>query len=184
VTGDISGARRTSYAYFGAFISLGMFAGMLGPSLDVFKDRTGSTNGQIAILFTVMAIGYTVGGAWTGRLFDRRRGHPLIAAGLVGAAIAVLLMTKSSTLIALGVLMAAMGFSTSSVDAGGNTLLTWLHGDNLGPWMIGLHAAFGVGSASIKICHQKHQYGSRWNEPRRHHCQRDSLTTPKPDTHR
>jgi MFS transporter, FHS family, Na+ dependent glucose transporter 1 len=151
VTGDISGARRTSYAYFGAFISLGMFAGMLGPSLDVFKDRTGSTNGQIAILFTVMAIGYTVGGAWTGRLFDRRRGHPLIAAGLVGAAIAVLLMTKSSTLIALGVLMAAMGFSTSSVDAGGNTLLTWLHGDNLGPWMIGLHAAFGVGSAMAPV---------------------------------
>jgi MFS transporter, FHS family, Na+ dependent glucose transporter 1 len=152
MTGENSvGQRSTSYAYYVTFISLGMFAGMLGPSIDVFKERTGSTNGQIAILFTVMAIGYTVGGAFTGRLFDRRRGHPLIAAGLVGAAIAVLLMTKSSTLIALGVLMAAMGFSTSSVDAGGNTLLTWLHGDNLGPWMIGLHAAFGVGSAMAPV---------------------------------
>lgn len=34
---------------------------------------------------------------------------------------------------------------------GGNTLLTWLHGDDLGPWMIALHAAFGVGSALVPL---------------------------------
>ena len=142
-----SDRRATSYAYYLAFISLGMFAGMLGPSIDVFKERTGSNNGQIAILFTISAIGYTISGVVSGRLYDRRRGHPVISAGLMGAAIAVLCMTRASTLVVLALLMIAMGFSTGAVDTGGNTLLTWLHGDNLGPWMIALHAAFGVGSA-------------------------------------
>ncbi len=136
-----------SYAYFGTFVALGMFAGILGPSIDVFKARTGSNDGEIAILFAVLALGYTVGGVLTGPLFDRRKGHPLVASGLAGAAVAVFAITQASTLLALGVLMALMGFATSAVDTGGNTLLTWLHGKNLGPWMIGLHAAFGVGSA-------------------------------------
>jgi MFS transporter, FHS family, Na+ dependent glucose transporter 1 len=152
MTKDDSEARRsTSYAYYVAFISLGMFGGLLGPSLEVFKTRTGSTNGQIAILFTVLSVGYTIGGVLSGQLFDRRRGHPIISGGLIAAALAVLLITQSSTLIVLGLLMAAMGFSTGSVDTGGNTLLTWLHGEKLGPWMIGLHAAFGVGSAMAPI---------------------------------
>ncbi len=139
--------RSTSYTYYAAFVSLGLFAGMLGPSIDVFKQRTGSNNGQIAILFTISAVGYTIGGVLSGRLFDRRSGHPVMAAGLIGGAIAVLCMTRASTLVALAVLMAGMGFATSAVDTGGNTLLTWLQGENLGPWMIALHAAFGVGSA-------------------------------------
>ncbi len=143
--------RSTSYAYYAAFVALGMFAGMLGPSLDVFKERTSSTNGEIAILFTISAVGYVIGGVISGRVFDRRRGHPVIVAGLFGAAIAVLLMTLATTLVVLAILMAAMGFATSAVDTGGNTLLTWLHGENLGPWMIALHAAFGVGSASVPL---------------------------------
>ena len=143
--------RNTSYAYYLVFISLGLFGGVLGPSLDVFKERSGSSNARIAILFLVSSVGYMTGGALTGRLYDRRPGHPIVAAALVMAAVMVAALTKASALVALGTLMLLMGLATSAVDTGGNTLIAWLHGDELGPWMIALHAAFGVGSAMAAL---------------------------------
>jgi MFS transporter, FHS family, Na+ dependent glucose transporter 1 len=143
--------RSTSFAYYFVFIGLGLFGGVLGPSLDVFKERSGSSNARIALLFTVTSIGYMVGGAVTGRLFDRRPGHPIIAIALFVAAAMAAVLTQASSLFALGAVMLVIGVATSAVDNGGNTLLTWLHGDDLGPWMIALHAAFGVGSATAAL---------------------------------
>ncbi len=42
--------------------------------------------------------------------------------------------------------MLLMGFGEGGLDVGGNTMLMWLHREKVGPFMNGLHFAFGVGS--------------------------------------
>jgi FHS family Na+ dependent glucose MFS transporter 1 len=40
----------------------------------------------------------------------------------------------------------AMGAASGGLDVGGNTLLVWVHGRQVGPFMNGLHFFFGVGA--------------------------------------
>lgn len=49
-----------------------------------------------------------IGGA-TGRLYDRRRGHPIMAAGLLGAGVVVAALTQASALVVLAALLLLMG---------------------------------------------------------------------------
>ena len=75
--------RASTRAYFAAFVGLGLTAAALGPSLDVLRERAGVSVGTIGVLFTVSAAGYTTGSVLIGRLYDRRRGPPLMAASIV-----------------------------------------------------------------------------------------------------
>jgi len=46
----------------------------------------------------------------------------------------------------LVVILLVMGIAKSTMDVGGNTLLVWVHGEQVGPFMNGLHFCFGIGS--------------------------------------
>ncbi|HEX9259992.1 MAG TPA: MFS transporter [Acidimicrobiales bacterium] len=138
--------RRTTAAYFIAFVGLGLMAGCLGPALDVLRDRSGTSLGTIAWLFTITSLGYLVGSIVMGRRYDRMDGHQLMAISIVGAAAGVSLLAVSHPFAVMGVAVLVMGLAQGGVDTGGNTLLTWLHPSGLAPRMIALHASFGVGA--------------------------------------
>ena len=138
--------RNQTIGYFGAFIALGMTIAVLGPSLPTLAENTGSTIGQISVLFTASSGGYFLGSVLGGRLYDRHAGHPimaillaLMAAGLTLAPFVPLLWLLAATLFLLGVFEGIL-------DVGGNTLLIWVHRRNVGPYMNALHFFFGVGT--------------------------------------
>jgi len=46
----------------------------------------------------------------------------------------------------LAAVLLILGIAEGTLDVGGNTLLVWVHGDKVGPFMNGLHFFFGVGA--------------------------------------
>ncbi len=136
----------TTIAYCAAFITLGMTVAAIGPTLPALAANTQSSMDQISYIFTAQAFGYLFGSLLGGRLYDRRPGHPVVVAGLIGMASMIILTPLIPWLWFLAGVLLALGVAQSILDVGGNTLLVWMHRHRVGPYMNGLHFFFGVGA--------------------------------------
>ncbi|MFC7366809.1 MFS transporter [Vreelandella zhaodongensis] len=138
--------RRLTWTYFGLFVAIGMTGGLLGPALPHLAQASGSSMSQIAILFTARAVGNMSGAFVTGLLMDRFNGHyVLIGMGILAALGLAIAPLSPLLLLLIGVFM-LLGFAEVSLNAGGNTLLLWLHRDAAGPNVSALHFCFSLGN--------------------------------------
>lgn len=128
-----------------------MVAAVLGPTLPGLAEQTGVQLKQASLLFTAVNLGYLLGALASGRLYDRRLGHPVMALGLLLAAGLMILVPEMSQLAPLALIMLLLGGAQAGVDVGGNTLLVWLHRHKVAPFMNGLHLFWGVGSILAPI---------------------------------
>jgi len=133
-------------AYYAAFIGLGLTNASLGPLLPLLREQARADLSQVSILFTGRWLGYLLGSLISGRIYDRRRGHPVMAVSLILVAAAMALTPAIPWLWGLVLIMVLLGASEASLDVGGNTLLIWLHGRKVAPFMNGLHFFFGLGA--------------------------------------
>lgn len=138
--------RNQSIGYYLAFIMLGMGMAILGPSLPTLAENTGSTIAQISVLFTASSAGYFVGSVFGGRLYDHYSGHPIIAILLGFIAFGFVLIPFVPLLWLLVANLFLLGIFQGILDVGGNTLLIWVHRQEVGPYMNALHFFFGVGT--------------------------------------
>jgi FHS family Na+ dependent glucose MFS transporter 1 len=137
--------------YYGAFICLGLSTAALGPTLPGLASNTHSSLELISSLFIGRSLGYMLGSIVGGRFYDRLPGNRLMAAMLTLMAIMIFLVPLTSLLWLLVAVMLLLGFGEGAMDTGGNTLLTRIHSNNLGPYMNGLHFFFGVGTSITPI---------------------------------
>jgi FHS family Na+ dependent glucose MFS transporter 1 len=135
----------TSVYYLG-FIALGLATAALGPTLQALAKNTGSTLALISSLFLLSSFGYLLGSLTGGRLFDRVKGHPILSLVLFMVAALMAVIPFGTSLLFLQVILFIIGFSEALLDVGTNTLIVWLHGDRVPPFMNGLHAFFGIGT--------------------------------------
>ena len=133
-------------AYFFAFILLGLTSAATGPTLPALANQTSSRIDQISLIFVTSSFGYLLGSMIGGRTYDRIPGHRVISLALVVLAIFVALVPIVPALWSLAVIVLILGFTQGVIDVGGNTLLMWIHGSGVGPYMNGLHFFFGVGA--------------------------------------
>lgn len=139
-------AKKITIGYYLGFISLGMAAASLGPTLPGLADQVGVQISQIGLLFTARSVGFLLGALVVGRLYDRIPGHRLLALALFGIAIAMALVPAAPNFWLITAVFFFLGISESGIDIGSNTLLVWVHGKDVGPYMNGLHFFFGVGA--------------------------------------
>ncbi len=133
-------------AYYASLALLGLATAAQGPSLPTLAVHTSSPLDRISLVFVADAFGYLVGSLAGGRLYDRLPGHRLMAGMLVlmlASAVGYPLATALWLLLLMGFLL---GLGKGAVDVGCNTLLQWVHGNRVGPYMNGLHFSFGLGS--------------------------------------
>lgn len=133
-------------AYFASYLALGLVLSSFGPTLPGLAEQTGSTLGQISVIFTANALGYIVGSLAGGRLYDRFPGQPVLFITLLGIAATVFAVPLlPDRWLLVGVLLLT-GVGMGVLDVGGNTLIMWLFGRDVGPYMNALHFSFGLGA--------------------------------------
>jgi len=137
--------------YYISFIGLGLASGVLGPSLLRLADNTNATIASVSSIMLFHALGYMIGAVLGGRGYDRVAGHPVMSLMLVIIAASLAFTPVTNLLWVLVALMFVLGVSQGSLDVGGNTLLVWVHGNKVGPFMNGLHMFFGVGAFMAPI---------------------------------
>ncbi|MCA9943841.1 MAG: MFS transporter [Ardenticatenaceae bacterium] len=139
--------RRNTIGYYLLFISLGFSLGITGPALPSLAEQTGSTLGAIGSIFLVGALGGMLGTAVSGRLFDRTtQGHRLLGIAQLISAVLLALIPLANSLPLLLLIVFMNGLPVGIINTGANTLLMWTHGKKAGPYVNGLHFAFGLGA--------------------------------------
>lgn len=138
--------RRLAFAFYAAVLLEGVMLASIGPTLDALSDKSGSTTGQISILFTVNSLGYIIGSLLAGRLYARVRGNTVLAIALVWMAALTATIPLLGSLGMMIVVFALVGLSIGLIDVGGNTLLVWLFRRDVPPYMNALHLCFGIGA--------------------------------------
>jgi MFS transporter, FHS family, Na+ dependent glucose transporter 1 len=131
--------------YYASFVLLGLYSATLGPTINKLAEHTGSDLATISVLVTAAALGYLGGSLVSGKLYDRFRGQPLIAGSLLLVAAIAATMPLLTSLPLLVAAQLAIGFVAAGIDVGCNTLLVWVHGKRVAPFMNALHLMFGVG---------------------------------------
>lgn len=133
-------------AYYVACVALGLVTASLGPTLPGLAAHVGAPLTQISFLFTARSLGYLLGASQGGRLYDYVPGHKLMGGALALTALFMLFVPLARVAWLLLVLWLLIGLVEGSVDAGVNTLIVWVHGREVGPFMQALHFFFGVGA--------------------------------------
>jgi MFS transporter, FHS family, Na+ dependent glucose transporter 1 len=136
----------TTIGYFLAFIALGLAASILGPTLPGLAQHTATSLASISILFSARSLGYLVGASQGGRLYDRLPGHTLLAMMICLIALNLALAPLISMLWLLIAIIFLLGTAEGNLDVGCNTLIVWVHGDKVSPFMNSLHFFFGLGA--------------------------------------
>ena len=141
-----NGKLLKTIVYYIGFVSLGLAAAFLGPTLSDLAKNTQSELSEISILFTARSLGYLLSSLMIGRVYDRKPGHPIMATVLFTMAAMLALTPFIPILWVLVFAMLILGVGEGCLDVGTNTLLVWVHQKNVGPFMNGLHFSFGLGA--------------------------------------
>ena len=144
--GDNHSRVNATLSYYMGFVGLGLATAVFGPTLPALASQTQTQIGQIGILFTAQGTGYLLGSLQGGRVYDRWRGHPIMTVCLLVMALMLAAIPAMPLLWSLILVVFVLGLASGTLDVGGNTLLVWLHKEKVGPFMNGLHFAFGVGT--------------------------------------
>lgn len=123
-----------------------MAAASLGPTLPGLAEQVGVQISRMGFLFSARSVGFLLGALLVGRLYDRLPGHRLLTLALFGVALLMAMVPLLSSFWLITAVFFLLGLSESGIDVGSNTLIVWLHGKAVGPYMNGLHFFFGVGS--------------------------------------
>jgi FHS family Na+ dependent glucose MFS transporter 1 len=137
---------RRALVYFASYIVLGIAASVTGPTLPRLAEQTGSDLSEISILFVGGSLGFVLGALLGGWFYDRQKGHPVLAVTLTLVGGLYVIFPLAPSLWLLLILMVLIGTGLGILDVGGNTLLLWLFGRQVGPYMNALHLMFGVGA--------------------------------------
>ena len=133
-------------AYFAAFVALGLSSSSMGPTLTGLAENTHTDLQSISFLFTARSLGYLIASFRGGKLYDKRRGNRVMAVALMSMAVLLALVPVLPKLWLLAITILLIGIAEGALDIGGNTLLVWVHGKRVAPFMNALHFFFGVGA--------------------------------------
>ena len=137
---------KTTAGYYAIFVVYGLSMAVLGPTLPRLAENTGGTIQAISFLFVARSAGSLIGSLLSGPLFDRLQGHQVLAVFIAMMAAGLALTPFISLLWVLFAITLLLGIAQGGLNVGGNALLVWLHRENSGPFMNGLHFFFGVGT--------------------------------------
>jgi FHS family Na+ dependent glucose MFS transporter 1 len=139
-------AFRRSVGYFALFLCLGLDMSVIGPTLHNLAGQTGSTLGEIGLIFFLGAGGVSLGtllGGWT---LDRTSGRLVLGGAQILSGSLLFLAPHVRWYVLLLALFVVKGIAGGVVGTGANTLLQWTHGAKAGPFVNALHFFFGLGA--------------------------------------
>jgi MFS transporter, FHS family, Na+ dependent glucose transporter 1 len=134
------------FSYGIGLIALGLASAAIGPILPSLAVNVDVSLAQISFVFTTSSLGYLIGSAGGGRLFDRFNGHRLMLIAVILLMVSYALIPITDYYMIVLIIMFFFGIGMGLIDVGANVNLLWIFQSRVGPYMNALHFCFGVGA--------------------------------------
>ena len=149
---ESQGSRQVPvWVYLVGFVVLGSALSMAGPALSHLRDRVGTNDGGISLVFVGSSSGYMVGSFVGGRFLDRGRGHQMWAACMITSIAMIVVISQLRDLAPLVAAFVVLGVVCGVGDVSGNTLVVWSRPDSPGAALNALHMFFALGALSAPL---------------------------------
>lgn len=149
---ESQGARHVPvWVYLISFIVLGCALSVAGPALSHLRDRVGTDDGGISLVFVGSSIGYMIGSFLGGRWLDRGRGHQMWALCMMVSVAVIAVISQIRDLVPLVVAFVVLGVACGNGDVSGNTLVVWSRPGSPGAALNALHLFFALGVLSAPL---------------------------------
>lgn len=132
--------------YYLTFIALGASSAIIGTTIQDLAENVDKTKSEISFILAASGLGYFIGSYITGRLFDRIRPYSYLILCILAVPVAMFMIPLVGWSVLFGPLFLLLGMSQSGMDVGSNTLIVWVHGDAVDPFMNGLHFFWAFGA--------------------------------------
>ena len=139
------------WPYLVAFFGVGIAVTFAGPALSHLRDRVGTDDGGIALVFVGQSLGYMAGSFLGGRILDRGLGHRLWPGCLLLSLITIGVISQLRSLAPMVAVFAVLGLAGGAGDVSGNTLVVWSRPDSPGAALNALHLFFALGALSSPL---------------------------------
>jgi fucose permease len=139
------------WIYLVGFVVLGCALSMSGPALSHLRDRVGTDDGGISLVFVGSSTGYMIGSFLGGRLLDRGHGHQMWAGCMTTSVVMIVVISQLDRLGTMVVAFIVLGIVCGVGDVSGNTLVLWARPDAPGAALNALHLFFALGALSAPI---------------------------------
>jgi len=118
-----------------------------GPIMFALETQCKTNEEALAVVFTVRSFGYLLGSLAGGVLHGwyPKKGHMLLSVSLVASGLGTVLIPYTPTVFLLSIITGIQGLANGMQDTIVNTLIIFLHGSKVGPWIQGLYFCFGFG---------------------------------------
>lgn len=139
------------WVYMVGFLGLGASLTFAGTALSHLRDRVGTDNGGIALIFVGQSIGYMLGSFLGGRGLDRGIGHRMWALCMVVSLVNIAVISQLRDLVAMVGVFSVLGVVSGIGDVSGNTLVVWSRPDSPGAALNALHLFFALGALAAPL---------------------------------
>jgi len=139
------------WIYLVGFVVLGCALAMSGPALSHLRDRVGTDDGGISLVFVGSSTGYMIGSFLGGRLLDRGHGHQMWAACMTTSVVMIVVISQLQQLGTMVIAFVVLGTVCGVGDVSGNTLVVWSRPNAPGAALNALHLFFALGALSAPI---------------------------------
>jgi fucose permease len=137
--------------YLVGFVVLGSALSMAGPALSHLRDRVGTDDGGISLVFVGSSSGYMLGSFLGGRFLDRGHGHQVWAGCMATSIVAIVVISQMRDLAPLVAVFVVLGIVCGVGDVSGNTLVVWSRPESPGAALNALHLFFAIGALSAPL---------------------------------
>jgi FHS family glucose/mannose:H+ symporter-like MFS transporter len=149
---ESQGHRHVSvWVYLVSFVVLGCALSVAGPALSHLRDRVGTDDGGISLVFVGSSSGYMFGSFLGGRGLDRGRGHQMWAGCMIASVAAIVVISQIRDLAPLVAAFVVLGVVCGAGDVSGNTLVVWSRPESPGAALNALHLFFALGALSAPL---------------------------------
>ena len=139
------------WVYLVGFVVLGSALSVAGPSLSHLRDRVGTNDGGISLVFVGSSSGYMLGSFLGGRFLDRGHGHQMWAGCMMGSIAVIVVISQLRDLAPLVGAFVVLGTLCGVGDVSGNTLVVWSRPESPGAALNALHMFFALGALSAPL---------------------------------
>ncbi len=133
------------------YLLLGMNLVSVGPCINDLSAQNGVDVEQFSLIFIIRTIGALVGSLFGVRLYDRLSAKTILLFILVSSGVFFAGIPLFTTFFVTASLFFLIGISYSLCTAGGNIIITRLHGKRSASFLSGLHFSFGIGAFLIPL---------------------------------